>query len=308
MSLVSKIIVSAMLAIKDIRIRKGSPFENIDAEMEKARVYNRKHAYREPKDARAHYRTIAVGDYPCLFMRPKNAAEGRKRAILFLHGGGDRDTWKPEVSFARTYARRTGMDVFYPIYPPFSEASVTAASDYVYLLYQRMLQDYPAEHIAVIGGSYGGFLAMQLLTWINRDHNRFPMPGLLIMNSPFGFPQTREEWRLAEEYGKKDAFVPAEAVQFMLDGVLRADPRTPDYALYPMKMDFHNAPDTYVYYAEEVCAAVSGAIRMAYQKAGAGDKFHLHIEPGMMHCYACAPVFKESRRDFNRQIELLNAL
>ena len=29
---------------------------------------------------------------------------------------------------------------------------------------------------------------------------------------------------------------------------------------------------------------------------------------GMMHCYACAPVFKESRRDFGKQIALLKQL
>ena len=160
----------------------------------------------------------------------------------------------------------------------------------------------------MIGGSYGGFLAMQLLTWINRDHGHSPMPGLLIMNSPFAFPETAEEWQLAEKYGKKDAFVLPSAVQFMLEGILRMDPSTPGYALYPMQMDFHNAPETYTYYTEEVCAAVANTIGKAYEKAGVGGRYHLHIEPGMMHCYACAPVFKESRRDFNAQIGLLKAL
>ena len=29
---------------------------------------------------------------------------------------------------------------------------------------------------------------------------------------------------------------------------------------------------------------------------------------GLMHCYASAPVFKESRRDFGKQIALLKRL
>ena len=85
-------------------------------------------------------------------------------------------------------------------------------------------------------------------------------------------------------------------------------PETPDYALYPMDMDSHNAPETYVFYAEEACAAVADAIENSYVHDGSGGKIHMHREPGMMHCYASAPVFKESRRDFNRQIALLQQL
>ena len=71
---------------------------------------------------------------------------------------------------------------------------------------------------------------------------------------------------------------------------------------------FHNAPETYVFYAEEACAAVADAIENSYVRDGSGGKIHMHREPGMMHCYASAPVFKESRRDFNRQIVLLQQL
>jgi hypothetical protein len=45
-----------------------------------------------------------------------------------------------------------------------------------------------------------------------------------------------------------------------------------------------------------------------YSKDGVGARMHMHIEPGLMHCYASAPVFKESRRDFGKQIALLKRL
>ena len=73
-------------------------------------------------------------------------------------------------------------------------------------------------------------------------------------------------------------------------------------------MDFHDAPETYAFYTEEVCAATAGAVQKAYEKDGAAGRLHLHIEPGMMHCYACAPVFRESRRDFQFQINRLKEL
>jgi hypothetical protein len=63
-----------------------------------------------------------------------------------------------------------------------------------------------------------------------------------------------------------------------------------------------------VFYAEEACAAVADAIKGRYERDGSGEKMHMHREPGMMHCYATAPVFRESRRDFNKQIDLLRQI
>jgi hypothetical protein len=94
----------------------------------------------------------------------------------------------------------------------------------------------------------------------------------------------------------------------MLGLTLKTSPDTPDYVLYPEDMDFRGAPETYVFYAEEACMAAAEAIRSSYIRDGAGERMHMHIEPGMMHCYACAPVFKESRRDFNKQIALLKQI
>ena len=53
---------------------------------------------------------------------------------------------------------------------------------------------------------------------------------------------------------------------------------------------------------------VYDAIRNSYARDGAAEKMHMHIVPGMMHCYASAPVFKESRRDFGQQIALLRQI
>lgn len=274
---------------------------DIDTEIQKAKEYNRKHPYKEPADHKALYSTEHVSGYPVLVMRQREAAH--QKAIFFLHGGGNKDTWHQEISFARNYGKLTGMDVYYPIYAPFTEVSATVTADLIYEMYRTVAEKYGAENVAVVGGSYGGFLAMQLITWINRVNRTEMMPHLLIMNSPFAFPETAEEWKLAQEYEKKDFMVSEGAFRLMMEGIMRADPQTPDYAMYPGRMDFRNAPETYIFYAEESCASVVDAIESAYERDGA--VLHMHREPGMMHCYACAPVFPESKRDFNKQIELL---
>ena len=307
--IVAKIILTTLRGIKKTGIIKG-PGTDLDAELRKARKYNGTHPYKEPANRKAVYRTIQVGQHPCLVIRQGKPSG---KAILFLHGGGDRNTWKPEVSFARTYGKRAGMDVFYPIYPPFTEASLVETADLILKVYQEIVRKYGSDKVAVIGSSYGGLLAMQLLTWINRNnacdkHEYIGMPRLLIMNSPFGYPKTDGQWKLAEKLEKEDPFIPVGAFRFMLGLTLKTAPDTPDCLLYPVDMDFRDAPETCVFYAEEACAAVSDAIRQRYEQDGVGEKLNLHIEPSMMHCYALAPVFKESKRDFNKQIALLKEM
>ena len=311
MSTISRIIISAMRGIKKTGFIKG-PGEDLDADLRSAKAYNRKHPYKQPTDRKAVYQTINEGNYPCLVIR-QHHNQASEKAILFLHGGGDRDTWKPEVSFARNYGKQSGMDVFYPLYPPFSETSPVRTADYIFELYCRIAREYGADRTAVIGGSYGGFLAMQLLTWINhnnedKQNERIDMPKVLIMNSPFAYPKSEKEWQLAERMEREDAMIPTGAFRFMLGLTLKTAPDTPDHALYPEDMDFRKAPETYIFYAEEACSAVAGAIKRSYERAGASEQLHMHIEPGMMHCYASAPVFKESRRDFKKQIELLQQI
>lgn len=309
MSLGAKMAVAVMRCIKKTGLIKG-PSADLEAALKKARDYNRKHPYQEPTDRKADYQTIQVGQYPCLIIKPEN---GTRKAILFLHGGGDHDAWKMEVSFARRYGKQAGMDVYYPLYPPFTEASPAQTADFIFAVYREMAKEYGADKVAVVGGSYGGFLAMQLLTRINRNNAEaaqahVEMPKLLVMNSPFAYPKTEEEWNRAAELERDDAMITPGAFRWMLALTLKLSPDTPDWLLYPADMDFQNAPETYVFYTDEACSAVADAIRHSYARAGAGEKMHMHMEPGMMHCYASAPVFKESKRDFVKQIALLRQI
>ncbi len=82
--------------------------------------------------------------------------------------------------------------------------------------------------------------------------------------------------------------------------------KTPKDTYCPVYMDFHDAPETYLYFAEEICVGNARAYKAAYARAGEGNRLHIHIQPEMMHGYSCVPVFPESKKSFNEAIQLLN--
>ena len=153
MSRVSENIIKAMLIIRDAGLFPLPDVEDTDINMLKARMYNRKHPRYQPKDSKAVYHTIYVGGYDCLTITPKIVKDSSK-GILYLHGGGDKNTWEAELSIACKYGEKTGRIVYYPLYPAISEASLTTAADYVYVLFMQ-LYDLCKGKISVIGTSYG---------------------------------------------------------------------------------------------------------------------------------------------------------
>ena len=302
MSKASEKIIKTMVKIRDFGLIPLPDVEDTDINMLKARVYNRKHPFVMPKDKKAGYQTIHIGGYDCLIITPKTV-DGSSGGILYLHGGGNKNTWKEEIVLARKYGEKTGRMIYYPLYPAISQAPVVKAADYIYALYMHMYDEYKGK-VSVIGSSYGGLLAFQLITWINRN-GIIHMPERMILHSPFALCKTQEEWDKEKIYSLKDPMVGPGSMKYMKNMIFKADRHTPDYAVYPSKMDFHHAPETFVYYGEETCLCIADSYRQAYEKAGAENRMHMKKEMGLMHCYACMPIFKESRRDYAEQIHLL---
>ena len=107
MSFRAKAAVSVLRLVKRLGLIPKNG--DIDSEIAKAKEYNKKHPYKEPSDHKALYSTVQVAGCPVLVMKQHGTTH--KKAILFLHGGGNQDTWKPEISFARNYGKQTGADV-----------------------------------------------------------------------------------------------------------------------------------------------------------------------------------------------------
>ena len=281
-------------------------FTDLDTELEKARKINEKNRYVFPSDRKALYQEVQISGHPCLILRSKKTKTRTDKGLLFLYGGNTLQ-WKSELAMARCYGDRTGMEVWYPIYPPITQVNITVTIAVLYDVYCTMVKRYGAQNIAIVGDSMGGLFAAALLNHINRTGKKVGMPRLFLGNSPAGVPDTAEDWREMEKYASRDPVFTLNAFRGLALTAAHGQ-ETPKDAYCPRAMDFHNAPETYLYFAEELCAGNARAYRAAYERAGVSDRLHIHIQPQMMHGYSSVPVFPESRKCFEEAIRLLNSV
>lgn len=277
-----------------------------------AQKHNRRHPFHKLKDRRAVYRYYKVNGCPVILIQSKKAALRKGKAILYLHGGITND-WEAELMVARGYANRTGMAVWYPLPPAVTQAAASDIINKIFEIYQRILSHYGAANLALIGTSFGGTFAFGLICKINQvnQHNKtrkIPMPALYIANSPGGVPQSDTDWAEMVRLSQYDPLISISAVKNIIPMQKLIAPEIPEYANSPAYGDFTEAPETYVYYAEETLAGNHLAYERAYQKYGVAEKMHMHIAPGMMHGYSCLPVFKESKAAYREQIALLKKI
>ena len=304
MSFTGNVAYSMLMVMAKVFPGMKEDFTDLDTVLEKARKFNEKNKYVSPKDKKALYKEITVSGHTCLIIRSKKRENKKNKGLLLIYGG-ETLQWKSELGMARRYSDLTGMDVWYPIYPPITDVNVTVTVSGLCDVYCKMVKKYGAENIAIVGDSMGGMFAAGIINRINRDELDVGMPKLFIGNSPAGMPDTEEDWAEMEQYVSRDPFFTVNAFKGL--GMIVAHGQdTPKDNYCPIYMDFRNDPETYMYYAEELCAGNVRAYREAYDKAGAGDKLHIHIQPKMMHGYSCVPVFPESKRCFNEAVRMLN--
>ena len=301
--------ISGKISMGLLRLASGMAGEKLritsmEKEIEKGKKISQKNPFSLPKDKKAEYKEIQIEGYPCLIMRKRNQTGKQDGAILYLHGG-IQNIWKPEIGVARGYMNRTDKDVWYPIYPSATEVSMMESIRICYETYRRMAEKYGAEHIAVVGGSFGGYFALQIINRINVLKSDVGMPGLVIALSPGGVPDDEESLDKMKALSKRDPIICMDAALQTKELAGWYDAEVPDYAIYPASENFTGAPPTYLYYGEETLAGNADCYKRAFQKSGAGDKIHIHIQPGMMHCYACMPIFPECREAYRQQIKLI---
>ena len=299
--------LSGDIAIKIMRLihpGKGS-FKNIEKCRKRAEKENAKAKFIMPKNRKVKYELVDNTEYPCLIIRSKkNKSSDKNKAILYIYGGIT-NCWKIQIDFAVDYADRTGLDVWYPIYPSVSEVNITKSIDVLYNIYVKMTERYNHEKIAIVGLSFGGSFALEIINWNNRSKNPVGMPGLIIAHSPGGIPDTEEDWAELQKYEKKDPFFALCDVQVIPELTAHGE-EVPNHSVTPIHENFKNAPPTYMYYGEEVLAGNAAAYRRAFERDGAGDRLHIDINENMMHVYSCMPVFPESKKSYFESVDLIN--
>lgn len=135
-------------------------FTDLPTELEKARKINEKNRYVFPSDKKSLYKEIRTDGYPCLIIRSRKTKNKKDKGLLFIYGGNTLQ-WKSELAMARYYGDRTGMDVWYPVYPPITEVNITVTTAVLCDVYDAMVKKRRAEHRdcrgfhrRVVGGQY----------------------------------------------------------------------------------------------------------------------------------------------------------
>lgn len=277
-----------------------------EGQLEQARKYNAKHKFVKPTDNKADYRVEKIqGDKDLLIIRSNKRKDNTNCAVLFIFGGGGMmNCWKMHLTTVRTIADRTGAEVFMPLYPMLTDAPVTAAVETAYETYKRILKDYAPLKTVISGDSSGGACALALITRLNMSEYALKMPRLAILHSPGGTPHNEEAWKRMEEQSKKDAPGFFDRVKFFPD-ICSHGEEIPEYTIHPALGDYHNAPETYIYYsADEVLAALGQDLEEAFARCN--SKVHVHYEPGMIHCYSAFPMFKESKLACDEWLKLIS--
>ncbi len=291
-----------------MKLLTGKPPKSAEELLAKARKYNSRNAFAMPSDKKAFYRRETIQkNTDLLIVRSKKFADEPEKAVLFIFGaGGTMNAWKPHLMMVRSIADRTNSEVFMPLYPLCTDASVSAAVETAYEAYRRILEDYSPERIVITGDSSGGACCLALISEINKRGGELPMPRLAILHSPSGVPHNDDSWERMELQSRRDGSGTMPLVRFFPE-ICRHGEEVPEYMIHPALGDYRNAPETYIYYsADETLASLGQDIEAAYNAAGA--KLHISYTPGMMHCFSAYPAFPESRKACDEWIAAINSI
>jgi len=104
--------------------------------------------------------------------------------ILYFHGGAYMSSLiKEHWSFIEELIRKTNATLIIPDYPLIPEACCKEIYDFIEILFTRLIIDYPANRIVLMGDSAGGGLALGFTQQL-RDENK-KQPDQIIIFSPW---------------------------------------------------------------------------------------------------------------------------
>ena len=235
-----------------------------------------------------------------------NGSNQSEKALLYLYGGGfSSEISSLEKKASTEFGKRSGRDVWIPRYPNVMDDGITIRELYQMVLktYQRMLDFYKAENIAVIGFSAGATLGLGMFEYNNTLLTPLPAPELLIVSSPACIPHTEEEYRKVKELADKDIMIPASFVHSIKESICHGED-LPAWMYEVTTGDLSNMPFTHIYYgSDEVLLASCDTLTTAFEKAG--SKYKLHIGNGMFHCYPSIRFIPECRAAFDEIVGYL---
>ena len=289
-----------ILKMSDIKKMFSLPTEEL---LQKAQKMNRKRCFKMPKDRRYSYEDIVFLDqYHCLKIRSKE--EGAKKAVLFLYGGGM--IFGPDngdIKFACDIVEQTKSDIWFPFYPLCIENSIDVLYNMIFEVFKRMVHEYGAENISLLGFSSGAALSIGLCLYNHKQSEPLPMPRSVIACSPGSVPLSAEENAKMKDLSEKDIMIDSVFMPHMRD-IMTHGKDVPEYMLSGIRGDFTDMPELHFYYGtDEVLYAEADYFEKACKEYGV--TYHMHIGKGMCHCYPMIPFCPESKKARREIIGLL---
>ncbi|GAA4600833.1 alpha/beta hydrolase [Actinoallomurus liliacearum] len=239
------------------------------------------------------YLEVEVGGLPALWAVPKGAAEGR--VIFSVHGGGgiSGSIYTHRKLFghlAKAVGARALLVEYRPESHPAPLEDTTAA--YRWLLDQGV----DAGHIAVVGDSIGGGLAVS--TMLRAREQGRPTAAALMLISPWVDMTVGNE--TFETNHEKEAFFYKEVVTFLASSYLAgADPRDP--LASPLYADLSDLPPTYVQVGGHE-TLLGESLQFEQQARKAGVDVQLEVFPEQQHTFQMAAGYSAVSDDAIRKL------
>jgi acetyl esterase/lipase len=236
-----------------------------------------------------------VEGWPVYRILPKGNAAAEGRAVLFIHGGGyilgaHRIHWRA----ASRLAAECGAAVWFADYPLLPDHTIAEAVSFLDSVYAKMLEQYPAGGITVLGDSAGASLALSLCHHAGRRENPPPMPGKLILVSPVGMLEPDEAIDSAmRRAAPKDVMVSMELSRAAVEFGLTADRE--NYVICPLYGDFSRFPPMHIFSGTFECGFPQIEAFVARLKA-AGIQVEFHAGKEMMHIWPYIPFVPECEK------------
>jgi acetyl esterase/lipase len=254
---------------------------------------------------------------PCYVVSPKpgegadgaglggTGVNGKKKVVLFLHGGGYiyETHWVHWAAVSKLVSR-LGFTVWLPAYPLVPWHTMEEITGMALLVYRKMLESYPAENIIFLGDSAGAALSLTLNHHL-KTLQAVPMPSKLVLISPAMLteqdPVILEEMKKIE---KRDVLL---SMQFMASNIelFNLDLSRENYYNAPLYGNFSGFPPMFVF---------SGTSEIFYPEIvpfikrvrNVGVPVEFIIGEGMMHVWPYMPFAAESRRALDHVFKIIN--
>ena len=275
--------------------KKYSPPE--ERFLEEVGKMNRSRGFYMPRDKKAVYKEREILGRKCLIVQKGEARAGR--AVLYFFGGGMMiGPDKGDVDVIVRLVQKTGADVWFPMYPLCVDHCITEAYEMAFECYRQMIGLYGAGNVSTCGFSSGGALAIGIAAHNNAMGSQLPMPRHIVAVSPGEVPWNDAERAIMRANNPKDMMVDYAFMEKVERYEKHGRDDVPEYMIHISKGDLSGVDHIhFVYSTDEVLYGAKQNFIDACKRYGV--RYTVRERPGMIHCYAMLPYFRESKADFD---------